>query len=63
MESILKMNSTYKRPIIKIFVSHRIDKDCDVINNPFYVNVRCGAIYDQNKGCKTNVGGGEYYRR
>lgn len=53
----MKMNSTYKRPIIKIFVSHRIDKDCDVINNPFYVNVRCGAIYDQNKGCKTNVDG------
>lgn len=32
---------------IKIFVSHRIDKDSVTIDNPLYVNVRCGAVYDK----------------
>ena len=34
---------------IKIFVSHRIDVDSYIINNPLYVNVRCGAFYDNKK--------------
>lgn len=34
----------------KIFVSHRIDQDSEIIDNPIYVNVRCGAIYDKRKG-------------
>lgn len=32
---------------IKIFVSHRIDQDSVTIDNPLYVNVRCGAVYDK----------------
>lgn len=35
---------------IKIFVSHRIDLDSETIPNPLYVNVRCGAVYDDRKG-------------
>lgn len=31
---------------IKIFVSHRIDIDSELINNPIYVPVRCGAVFD-----------------
>lgn len=31
---------------IKIFVSHRIDIDSELIDNPIYVPVRCGAAYD-----------------
>lgn len=34
---------------IKIFVSHRIDLDCETIDNPLFVNVRCGAIYDKRE--------------
>lgn len=34
---------------IKIFVSHRIDLDSESIDNPLYVPVRCGAIYDNRK--------------
>lgn len=36
---------------IKIFVSHRIDVDSELIPNPLYVPVRCGAIFD-NGQCK-----------
>lgn len=36
-----------KKPDIKIFVSHRIDLDSETIDNPLYVNVRCGAVYDK----------------
>ena len=36
-----------KEPIIKIFVSHRIDQMSETIDNPLYVNVRCGAVYDK----------------
>ena len=36
-----------KEPIIKIFVSHRIDQVSETIDNPLYVNVRCGAVYDK----------------
>lgn len=38
-----------KGPDIKIFVSHRIDQDSEVIDNPLYIPVRCGAIYDKRK--------------
>lgn len=38
---------------IKIFVSHRIDQDSEIVNNPLYINVRCGAIFDERKNCKT----------
>lgn len=34
---------------IKIFVSHRIDLDSVVINNPLYVPVRCGAVFDKRE--------------
>jgi len=34
---------------IKIFVSHRIDLDSETIDNPLYVNVRCGAVYDKRE--------------
>lgn len=33
-------------PDIKIFVSHRIDIESELIENPIYVPVRCGAIFD-----------------
>lgn len=38
-----------KKPDIKIFVSHRIDLDSETIDNPLYVNVRCGAVFDNRK--------------
>lgn len=31
---------------IKIFVSHRIDLNSELIANPLYVPVRCGAVFD-----------------
>lgn len=31
---------------IKIFVSHRIDKDSELVDNPIFVPVRCGAVFD-----------------
>ncbi len=34
---------------IKIFVSHRIDLESNTINNPLYVDVRCGAVFDKRK--------------
>ena len=34
---------------IKIFVSHRIDLDSETIDNPLYVPVRCGAVYDKRE--------------
>lgn len=34
---------------IKIFVSHRIDLESETIENPLFVNVRCGATYDKRK--------------
>lgn len=37
---------------IKIFVSHRIDKDAEIIDNPLYVPVRCGAVFDECKSAK-----------
>lgn len=38
-----------KQPDIKIFVSHRIDMEAETIDNPLYVNVRCGAVYDKRE--------------
>ena len=37
---------------IKIFVSHRIDLDSEIINNPLYVPVRCGATFDERDSIK-----------
>lgn len=31
---------------IKIFVSHRIDLNSEIIQNPLYIPVRCGAVFD-----------------
>ena len=36
-------------PNVKIFVSHRIDLESQVIDNPLYINVRCGAVYDKRQ--------------
>lgn len=33
---------------IKIFVSNRIDINSESIDNPLFVPVRCGAVYDKN---------------
>lgn len=32
---------------IKIFVSHRIDLNSEIIQNPLYIPVRCGAVFDE----------------
>lgn len=32
---------------IKIFVSHRIDINSELVDNPLYVPVRCGAVFDK----------------
>lgn len=34
---------------IKIFVSHRIDKEAEIIDNDLYIPVCCGATFDKNK--------------
>lgn len=44
----IKVKET-KKPDIKIFVSHRIDMEAETIDNPLYVNVRCGAVYDKRE--------------
>lgn len=33
---------------IKIFVSHRIDLNSATVDNPLYLPVRCGAVFDKN---------------
>ena len=43
----LKYHGTKDKPDIKIFVSHRIDQDSEIIDNPLYIPVRCGAVYDE----------------
>lgn len=40
------------KPVIKIFVSHRTDQVSETIDNPLYVNVRCGAVYDKENKSK-----------
>lgn len=32
---------------IRIFVSHRIDIDSELVDNPVYVPIRCGAVFDR----------------
>ncbi|NCE65306.1 DUF4422 domain-containing protein [Pseudoflavonifractor sp. 524-17] len=46
----LKYHGTPEKPDIKIFVSHRIDLDSETIDNPLYIPVRCGAVYDEREG-------------
>lgn len=46
---IVSTTSQKKEKTIKIFVSHRIDLDSQTIDNPLFVNVRCGAVYDKRK--------------
>lgn len=43
----LKEKMTVNEKKIKIFVSHRIDQVSETIDNPLYINVRCGAVYDK----------------
>lgn len=45
----LRYKGTSDKPDIKIFVSHRIDLDSATIDNPLYIPVRCGAVYDERK--------------
>lgn len=45
----LKYHGTPEKPDIKIFVSHRIDLDSEIIDNPLYIPVRCGAVYDERQ--------------
>lgn len=37
---------------IKIFVSHRIDLDSEIVRNPIFMPVRCGAIFDSRECVK-----------
>ena len=48
----LRYHGTPEKPDIKIFVSHRIDLDSETIDNPLYVPVRCGAVYDEREGVR-----------
>jgi phosphorylcholine metabolism protein LicD len=41
-------------PDIKIFVSHRIDQNSMVFDNPLFIPVRCGAVFDKRKN-KPNI--------
>ena len=45
----MSTTSQKKEKTIKIFVSHRIDLDSQTIDNPLFVNVRCGAVFDKRK--------------
>lgn len=45
----LRYKGTPEKPDIKIFVSHRIDLDAQTIDNPLYIPVRCGAVYDERE--------------
>lgn len=45
----LKYHGTAEKPDIKIFVSHRIDLDSETIDNPLYIPVRCGAVFDERE--------------
>lgn len=46
----LAYKGTPEKPDIKIFVSHRIDLDSETIDNPLYIPVRCGAVFDEREG-------------
>ena len=43
-------HGTPMKPDIKIFVSHRIDLDSKTVDNPIYIPIRCGAMYDDRDG-------------
>lgn len=45
----LKYHGSRETPDIKIFVSNRIDQDSIIIDNPLYIPVRCGAVYDTRR--------------
>lgn len=45
----LKYHGTPEKPDIKIFVSHRIDQVSETIDNPLYIPVRCGAVFDERQ--------------
>lgn len=45
----MKYHGTPDKPDIKIFVSRRIDLDSEIIDNPLYIPVRCGAVFDKNE--------------
>lgn len=48
----LKYKGTTDNPDIKIFVSNRIDLDSVQIDNPLYIPVRCGAVFDNRENVK-----------
>lgn len=43
----LEYKGTKKNPDIKIFISHRIDLESETIDNPLFIPVRCGAVFDE----------------
>jgi len=45
----LQYRGTKDNPDIKIFVSQRIDLESKCVDNPLYIPVRCGAVYDTNE--------------
>lgn len=45
----LRYKGTPEKPDIKIFVSHRIDLDSETVDDPVYIPVRCGAVYDKRE--------------
>ena len=50
--SILQYHGTPENPDIKIFVSHRIDQESELIDNPIYIPVRSGAVFDKRTDVK-----------
>lgn len=42
-----ELNRSGAMPEIKIFVSHRIDINSELIDNPLYIPMRCGAVFDK----------------
>lgn len=49
--SELRENSGFKHDI-KIFVSHRIDINSELVDNPLYIPMRCGAAFDSENPMK-----------
>lgn len=49
----LRYNGTDDNKDIKIFVSSRIDLDSNVVDNPMYIPIRCGAIFDDRENIDT----------
>lgn len=44
----LRYKGTAEKSDIKIFVSHRSNLDSEIIENPLYIPVRCGAVQDKH---------------